>query len=318
MLLGIHHQTMLSYSAPIRESVLELRVTPRSDKAQTLRAFALDVDPEAPVFGHRDWNDNQVHHFTVTEFHARVAISASATVETHPAEVDLRSCTDRLPLPQLNHRFQDFSSFQGAVERDPRLVRFAEELGLFRLERAGPAALLATERLGDLVRYEKGVTSSATKVSEVLDLGRGVCQDFSHVALALLRILGIPARYTSGYLHRDGASELETHSWCEAYLPSVGWVGLDPTHGALAGEGHVAVAAGRSYADVPPNRGVYRGDADEAISVSVRTERLDDGLVGLRPVAAAALVARAYPDARKRERSAPSPSLEEQAAQQQQ
>ncbi|MBM4363852.1 MAG: transglutaminase family protein, partial [Deltaproteobacteria bacterium] len=81
-------------------------------------------------------------------------------------------------------------------------------------------------------------------------------------------------RYVSGYLHRRGAPEVETHAWCEAFFPSAGWVGLDPTHGALVGESHVAVAAGRSYADVPPNRGVYRGESEETIAATVTIEEL--------------------------------------------
>jgi transglutaminase-like putative cysteine protease len=318
MLLGIRHQTILTYAARIHESVLELRVTPRSDKNQTLRAFNLKVGPEVPVFSHRDWNDNQVHHFTVAAFHDRVVIAASAHVETHGQSVELSACTDALPLAGLNHRFQDFLGFHGLVERDPRLVTFAEETGVFRTKHAGEAALTVMSRLGDRLAYKKGVTSSSTSVSGALDLGEGVCQDFSHVALALLRILGIPARYTSGYLYRDGVPELETHAWCEAFFPSVGWVGLDATHGEVAGESHVAVAVGRSYADVPPNRGIYRGDADETISASVKITRLDEALLGLPLVSPASLDVPTFLSGPHQERALSSFSLEQQQEQQQQ
>jgi transglutaminase-like putative cysteine protease len=209
-------------------------------------------------------------------------------------------------------------SFHGAVERDPRLVTFAEELGLFQVKRAGEAALVVMKRLGERLAYKKGVTSSATTASSVLDLGAGVCQDFSHVALALLRILGIPARYTSGYLYRDAVRELETHSWCEAFLPSVGWVGLDATHRETAGQGHVAAAVGRSYADVPPNRGIYRGDADETISVSVKMTKLDESLAGLPPFAATSLDVPTFLPGAGAETRASSSSLEQQQQQQQQ
>jgi transglutaminase-like putative cysteine protease len=318
MLLGIQHQTILTYAARIHESVLELRVTPRSDKNQTLRAFNLKVGPEVPVFSHRDWNDNQVHHFTVAAFHDRVVIATSAHVETHAQSVELSACTDVLPLAGLNHRFQDFLDFHGPVERDPRLVTFAEEAGVFRMKHAAEAALTVMKRLGERLAYKKGVTSSSTTVSGALDLGQGVCQDFSHVTLALLRILGIPARYTSGYLFREGALELETHSWCEAFFPSVGWVGLDSTHGELASEGHVAVAAGRSYADVPPNRGVYRGDADETISASVKITKLDEALLGLAPMPPTSLDVPTFLPGPHQERALSSFSLEQQQEQQQQ
>ncbi|HTQ04149.1 MAG TPA: transglutaminase family protein, partial [Polyangiaceae bacterium] len=226
---------------------------------------------------------NQAHHFTIAAFHDRVVILAGATVETHPKLVALAEAADKLPLADLNPRFQDFLGFLGPVQRDSRLVQFAEQVGLFRCTRAADAILLVTTRLRDRLEYKKGVTSSTTTVSDALDLGQGVCQDFSHVGLALLRMVGIPARYVSGYLYRETPRELETHAWCEAYLPSLGWVGVDPTHGELAGEGHVAVAVGRSYADVPPNRGVYRGDAEERISVKVTMNRLDDDLASLAP-----------------------------------
>jgi transglutaminase-like putative cysteine protease len=284
MLLGIQHRTELSYGDRVSESVMELRVMPRSDKNQTLRAFSLKVGPEAPVFSHRDWMDNQAHHFTIVSFHDRVVIVAGASVETHPKLIELSRATDALPLTELNPRFQDFLGFLGPVQRDPRLVQFAEQAGLFQCTRAAEAVLLVMSRLRERIEYKKGVTSSATTVSDTLDIGQGVCQDFSHLGLALLRMVGIPARYVSGYLYRDAPRELETHAWCEAYVPSVGWIGLDPTHGELTGESHVAVAVGRSYADVPPNRGVYRGDAEEKIAVKVTMDRFDDDLASLPPI----------------------------------
>jgi transglutaminase-like putative cysteine protease len=284
MLLGIQHRTELTYADRVSESVMELRVTPRSDKNQTLRAFNLKVGPEAPVFSHRDWCDNQAHHFTIVADHDRVVIVAGATVETHPKLIELVRADDPLPITELNHRFQDFLTFQGPIQRDARLVQFAEEVGLFRCKRASEAIMVVVSRLQDRLEYKKGVTSSATTVSDSLDLGQGVCQDFSHVGLALLRMVGIPARSVSGYLFKEDVRELETHAWCEAYLPSIGWVGVDPTHASLASEGHVAIAVGRSYADVPPNRGVYRGDAEEKIAVKVTIEKLDDTLAALAPV----------------------------------
>jgi transglutaminase-like putative cysteine protease len=289
MLLGIQHRTELTYGGRVSESVMELRVTPRSDKNQTLRAFNLKVGPEAPVHSHRDWNDNQAHHFTIVPFHERVLIVAGSTVETHPKVVELAAQTDTLPLSDLGPRFQDFLGFLGPVQRDPRLVRYAEELGLFRCARAAEAILLVTTRLRERLEYKKGVTSSATTVTDALDLGQGVCQDFTHIGLALFRMVGIPARYVSGYLFRENVRELETHAWCEAFLPSIGWVGVDPTHGELAGEGHVAAAVGRSYADVPPNRGVYRGEAEEKINVKVTIEKLDERLAAHPPVSPGAL-----------------------------
>ena len=284
MLLEIRHRTELTYTERIHESVIELRVTPRSDKSQTLRSFGLTIGPEAPVFNHRDWNDNQVHHFSIAGFHERVVIAAFAMVETHPARVDLESAPDALPVGRLHHRFHDFLAFAGPVTRDARLGALAESIGFSSTKRTAEVLQRVMKQVGDKLDYERGVTSSSTSVSAALDAGKGVCQDFAHLGIALLRRSGIPARYVSGYVHREGKRELETHAWCEAFLPSIGWVGIDPTHRELAGERHVAVAAGRSYADVPPNRGVYRGDAEESIAVSVAIRKLDDVLAPHSPV----------------------------------
>ncbi len=274
MRLAINHETELTYAEPITESVMELRMMPRSDAQQTVRNFGLAVGPEAPVFEHRDWQGNHAHHFSIVDVHDKVVILASSVVETHARQLRLDHLLDTLPLAGLGHRHQDFLMFHGPVQRDTRLARFAEQRGLLNERRACLLLGCVTSELRELIQYKKGVTTSAASVADALDLGGGVCQDYAHLALALLRMMGVPARYVSGYLFRPSSAELETHAWVEAFLPSVGWIGLDPTHGELASESHVAVAVGRSYADVPPNRGVYRGGAEERIRVRVRIEQL--------------------------------------------
>ncbi|HVU01866.1 MAG TPA: transglutaminase family protein [Polyangiaceae bacterium] len=280
MLLSIQHKTELTYSQRISESVIELRLMPRSDAHQTLRQFHVGVGPDARVTSHRDWQDNEVHQFSVVAFHDRVAIISSATVETHPLPTDVNRMSDAIGASAGNHRLYDFLSFHGPVQRDPRVVQLAERIKLGQCARAIEAVLLVTTRTRDALDYKKGVTHAGSTVGEALDQRAGVCQDFSHLGISLLRLAGIPARYVSGYLYRSDLPEVETHAWCEAFLPSVGWVGLDPTHGELVGERHVAIAVGRSYADVPPNRGVYRGDAEEKIAVAVAIERLETPTLG--------------------------------------
>lgn len=276
MLLSIRHKTELSYAEPISESVMELRMMPRSDQHQTLRSFELVLGPEAPVFTHVDWQGNRAHHFSIIDNHDRLVIVAASTVAMHPVKIRLQELPDVLPFTSVGHRFQDLLLPHGPVQKDPRLTQFAESVGLLHEKRAAVALAAVNGRLGELVQYVKGVTKSSTTVCDVLDIGQGVCQDYAHVALALLRSLSIPARYVSGYLYRPESSELETHAWVEAFVPSVGWIGIDPTHAQLVNESHVAVAMGRSYADVPPNRGVYRGGAEERIEVSVKIERIRD------------------------------------------
>jgi transglutaminase-like putative cysteine protease len=269
MLFEIQHRTELTYSQPISESVIEVRLTPRSDPNQTLRRFHIAVGPDARVANHTDWQGNTVHQFSVVAFHDRVVIQSSSTVATHPQRIDFGNVDDPMRPARSSHRLLDFLNFGGPVLRDPRIVALAERIKLHDCARATDAVHRVTEAVRDALTYQKGITNSLTTVAEALDHGMGVCQDFTHLALAMLRLVGVPCRYVSGYLHRSDLPEVETHAWGEAFIPSIGWLGFDPTHGEFVAESHVAIATGRSYADVPPNRGVYRGEAEERIAVSV-------------------------------------------------
>ena len=117
------------------------------------------------------------------------------------------------------------------------------------------------------------MTTARTPVGEALRLGRGVCQDFAHLFLAACRGIGLPARYVSGYIHQPG--EVATHAWCQVWTGRSGWVDVDPTRGTFAGDDYIKIAIGRDYSDVPPNRGVWKGRADETIAVSVKVEPID-------------------------------------------
>jgi transglutaminase-like putative cysteine protease len=120
------------------------------------------------------------------------------------------------------------------------------------------------------MKYEKKVTTARTPLSEALALGRGVCQDFAHLFLGACRGIGLPARYVSGYL--CGPGELATHAWCQLWGGRIGWVDVDPTRGIFADDNYVVTAVGRDFLDVPPNRGVWKGLADEVITVAVKVE----------------------------------------------
>jgi transglutaminase-like putative cysteine protease len=127
--------------------------------------------------------------------------------------------------------------------------------------------------------YEAGITEADSPIDHALTEGRGVCQDFAHIMIAICRGWGVPARYVSGYLctdPHDRSTSRATHAWVEAYAPSLGWVGVDPTNNVLAGERHLAVAVGRDYADVPPSRGVFKGEAESHLSVGVAVRKTSE------------------------------------------
>jgi transglutaminase-like putative cysteine protease len=122
--------------------------------------------------------------------------------------------------------------------------------------------------------YAPDVTLADSPIDDVLEQGKGVCQDFSHLMIAVLRSFGMPARYVSGYIHRPNEHS-QSHAWCEVWLPQLGWFGIDPTNDQLINEHFVKVAVGRDFSDVPPNKGMYRGEAQEHIFVRVETRTLD-------------------------------------------
>ncbi len=276
MLYSIAHRTSLDYSKPISESVMEVRAMPRTDERQVLRQFDISVSPKAKASYHSDWLGNTVHQFSLLGVHEQVVITSRCTVETRAADHRLEELLAPLDGLTRDHRSWDFLQHHGPVMDDPALPALSGRLGLDQVRRVGQAIDIVLQRTRDIITYRRGVTDSNSTVCDVLKAGAGVCQDFAHLSLALLRRVGVPCRYVSGYLNKDGAPEIETHAWVEAFVPGVGWIGLDPTNGVLVGEQYVTVAVGRSYADVPPNRGVFRGNAKEAIDVTVSMEAIEE------------------------------------------
>lgn len=255
---------------------MEVRAMPRTDERQVLRQFQIEVSPNAKAVYHADWLGNTVHQFSILGQHEHVTIESSGTIETRPQALVLDELVAPLAGLIRDHRSWDFLQLDGPVIDDPALPALAERIGLSQAKRVGEAIERVLSRTRDVITYKRGVTTVTSTVSDVIKSGAGVCQDFAHLSLALLRRASVPCRYVSGYLNRSGAPEVETHAWIEAFVPGFGWIGLDPTHGVLVSEDYVAVAVGRNYADVPPNRGVYRGDAEEKMSVVVSMEALEE------------------------------------------
>ncbi len=285
MLLEIRHLTQYHYAEPVRASVMELWVQPSKSPRQRLVSFELEVDPAAQLFSYVDAFGNAVYHFDVPQPHDRLAIEARATVETEapaplPEKLDMGEW-DRLRSEFIKGEFFDFLHPYGFAVQTPALVAFAEKHDLVDPKDKDP--LTAVEGLCRTVYeafdYESGVTDADSPIDHALEAGRGVCQDFAHIMIAICRSWGIPARYVSGYLFTDRSeggdrsSPDATHAWVEVYLPSLRWIGFDPTNNVVAGERHVAVAVGRDYGDVPPSKGVFKGDCESELMVAVSVRR---------------------------------------------
>ena len=258
-------------------------MAPRQEKHQHRLSFSLAIGPASKVRSYFDWLGNSVHAFSINALHNTIQIIATSVVETSSPGVHLVMLPDEWSKEDPHdYTLFDFLRFGGPVVDTPLLRELAASL-LEKTEahcqpvKLGDLFTAMLRTIDDDFMYEKGITTAASPITEILAHRRGVCQDFTHLMIGLARALNIPARYVSGYIHPDQEryrGYAQTHAWVELYAPSVGWVGLDPTNNCIVGENFVKVAVGRNYQDVPPNKGVYRGESKETINVAVHSEQL--------------------------------------------
>ncbi len=281
MLLKLTHQTDLTYSDFISESVMELRVAPRQDMDQHRLSFDLAIGPPTSVTSYFDWLGNTVHAFTVTPFHKAIRIVATSVVETDRPRKEPERFKDTWPIPPgtngMGYEVYDYLQFGGPIVDSPELRDLLKVLAPQQGGSLGEIALRMLHLIDEKFQYRQGITNAASPITEVLRHRAGVCQDFTHLMIGLARALGIPSRYVSGLVHPDAQrfrGYSQTHAWCELFFPSAGWIGFDPTNRCIVSGNFVKVAYGRDYHDVPPNKGVYRGKAEEAIEVRVSSEEL--------------------------------------------
>lgn len=280
MFYSIRHVNRFRYSAPVRESVMELRMQPRTDERQRCMRFQIQTIPRTRVQHYSDFLGNIVHTFDVPGRHILLTVTTESLVETStpivPPEQGLGpDAWEQIDQLAQRGEYWDYLQPSYFAHSTPLLEQLAQELDL---RRRGDPLLLVREvkrTLYTIFDYAPDTTHVHSPIDDALSARKGVCQDFAHIMIALVRKLGIPCRYVSGYLfHRredhDRSEEDATHAWVEVLLPGLGWLGIDPTNNLLATERHIRVAVGRDYADVPPTRGVYKGTADNELDVSVR------------------------------------------------
>lgn len=284
MYYSIRHVTRFRYSAPVRENFTEVRKQPRSEGSQRCVNFSLHTSPRARVLAYRDDFGNYIHHFDIPGRHGDLTITAQALVEMQPLPVLPNALEpgawEQLDAMTANDAYFDYLMPSKAVVASPELDGLAVTLGLDRSR--DPLTMLRrlNSAMFDYFDYAPQTTTIDTPIADAIIAGRGVCQDFAHIMLGLLRSVGVPARYVSGYLfNRSGSHDRSvaeaSHAWVEALLPGLGWIGFDPTNDLIAGDRHIRTAVGRDYHDVPPTRGVYRGAADTELSVAVQVAPSD-------------------------------------------
>jgi transglutaminase-like putative cysteine protease len=274
--VAVRHRTGYQYGSPARASYNEVRMTPATTSGQHLLTSRLDTRPDARTLRYVDYWGTQVHAFDVHVPHTELVVTATSVVETANPRPRPDAGWDTLADPKVRDEFSELLAPSRYVVAEAEVDAVARGLtaGRTPLE-AGRAAV---DWVNDTLDYVRGVTAVSTTSAEARELGQGVCQDFSHLALAVLRSAGLPARYVSGYLHphREAALDqpvsAESHAWVEFWAG--GWVPLDPSNLSEVAERHVIVARGRDYSDVRPLAGIYSGPAAESLGVTVELTRL--------------------------------------------
>lgn len=283
MIFRIRHATHLAYEHPAYESHNEVRIAPRTSPGQRCLSFEIEVRPEAAVLAYEDSFKNLVHAISVHPPHDELTIVATSAVERVPprAGSPLRVSFAEFLAEDAARSAEHFEFLNPSqyVPFSDRLRRF------FWSARPGPTETVleyvvrVVRYVRDQFEYEKHRTHVHSSVDDILNAGGGVCQDFAHLTIGLLRLAGVPARYVSGYLAPRAGGELvaeqASHAWIEVLLPGAGWTGYDPTLRGRTTDHHIRVAVGRDYDDVPPLRGVYRsagGTREMRVELSIERE----------------------------------------------
>jgi transglutaminase-like putative cysteine protease len=305
--LDIRYRTTFTYDALVRESQNELRACPTTDAHQSLVSYRVTTSPPARVTSFVDYWGTRVDAFGHRAPHVAMEVTAEATVETQARPMfSAASHRSMLDDPAFRDEHIEYLVPSTHVDWGTGVIEAAR----VQTELAGPdtvSAVLALHRyVGASLRHVPGSTHVGGSVDDALARGEGVCHDFAHLAVALCRSQGIPARYVSGYrFDSDGSTGagspagagdagdragddtvVQTHAWFEAAVPGFGWLALDPTGQQPVGARHVTIGHGRDYDDVQPLRGVFSGSAEASVEPRVEIRRLsvseDQRLVAAR------------------------------------
>jgi transglutaminase-like putative cysteine protease len=277
--LRIRHSTRYAYEGVVEASYNEARISPLDTPSQFTLEHRVEVNPAAGLYRYRDYWGSRVHAFDIHEPHRELVVTGVSLVETadRTPTLDHDVSWDELDAPGPTDRFCEYLIGTPITESDDAVRAVAAEM------RAQPTPAAAVRGTSEWIRtnleYRTGWTTVSTTAAEALRARVGVCQDFVHLGLGILRAAGIPARYASGYLYPEANGDIgraqqgQSHAWLEAWVGD--WYPIDPTSGDPVAARHVLVARGRDYSDVTPLKGVYTGSAGQStITVSVDLTRV--------------------------------------------
>jgi transglutaminase-like putative cysteine protease len=275
----IKHITRYAYPSPVIDCTNQIMLYPIFDAHLEVRKQEILITGNPPVEVFLDHFGNRVGMFSLIKPHEELIITSEADVITKPINLPTHTGNAQEQWTQLRSLKSDVAFFDFLHKEEFEGISEVKELvGTIANYNKLPfenAIDLSTYIYNNL-EYKKGVTDVLTKTDEVWKLKAGVCQDFAHLLLVMIRMIGIPARYVSGYIcpkdQEEQRGEGATHAWVEVWIPLHGWVGVDPTNNCVVNDGHVRLAVGRSFTDCTPVKGTYKGSGDHYLEVRVDIE----------------------------------------------
>ncbi len=281
----IRHVTKYTYEVPVRDSANQIMLYPVKDEFQEVLQSEIVITGDPVVETHYDYFGNEVGTFTHASPHQELIIDARLIVETKTRLLPNVSYTaqsqwEELRKLKFNYSLIDFLRQEAFLS----LADVTTVVGSIEAKENTP--LHSAIQLCDFVfkkfTYKKGITTVESTLDEVWKLKSGVCQDFAHILLVMLRLIDVPARYVSGYIcpNKSGMrGEGATHAWVEAYIPFYGWLGIDPTNNCMVNDSHVRLAVGKNFSDCSPVKGTYRGTSNHTLEVAVSVSYEDGNVV---------------------------------------
>jgi transglutaminase-like putative cysteine protease len=275
--MRVIHATGYAYKSPVTASYNEARLTPRSDSRQNVILNRVETVPATRSYRYVDYWGTAVTAFDLHAPHTELEVTASSVVETDKGEMPSKQISwADLQTAEVVDRFDEYLTPTEYTPSSRRIARVGEKIAKYNepLE----AVMEAAKWVHDELAYVPGTTGVHSSGLDAHREGKGVCQDFAHLTLILLRSMGIPARYVSGYLHPNKKAAVgdtidgQSHAWVQAWTG--GWWHYDPTNDKDINEQYISVGVGRDYADVTPQKGIYSGEGSTDLDVVVEITRL--------------------------------------------
>ena len=277
----IKHITHYFYKSPVYESINQIMLYPIQDLHQTLHFQSIRITDSPSIEIFKDHYFNQLGIFNILKPHSELSIQSNIVVEVIPIEEPVLKISPSEQWKEIENLRNDFTLKDFLEIEDFDSKKEITEVVNSLIDKEKPVfenAFNISKYIFENFTYKQGVTTIETNIDEIWSLKAGVCQDFAHLLLEMLQIVGVPSRYVSGYIcpkNHDLRGEGATHAWVEVFLPTYGWIGIDPTNNCLVSDRHVRLAVGKDFHDCTPVKGIYKGNLEHRLEVTVVVENTD-------------------------------------------